>query len=292
MAPLVTQHPKLRYALPVPHRRLSLWRGCVWAVNPRNQIGREGNSTTVAGFDYVSKRRGVIQGGAPTAGMMIHNGVTGWSYASGSAFDRRVEWAEANSQYTWSPTGGVSIAALFRWDGAVPGADRVILTKRWARGINSGIELSVTAANRYRLSWLCGAPGADTEQTIDSVNGAESQFTKLLVGRVRYPGRADLWLNGALENSIATTGIVYDSNTVAINMFASAGAGLPVINGHIGFAALWRRPLLNEEIALLHTDPWVMWSPPVAPMALPFGGGILDGCKCGGPWLHAWSGLG
>ena len=269
--PIVTQHPKLRYALPVPHRRLSLWRGCVWAVNPRATYGREGNTTTTAGFEYVDRKRATIQDGAGIP-IMIHNSVLGWAFRSDGT--RRLEWSEANAQYTWGNSRNITIAVFMRFIGALPGADKVILTKRFARGgANTGVEFSVNAGNTFRLSWADGA----NEQTLDSVTLADANFSRLLVGRIIVGGNSSIWINGAQDVQAATVRYPVNSNTIGINMFGSAGAGVGDLSAQVGFAGLWRRALTNSEIAALHTDPWIMWrqqNDPVGPLA------TMPDCDC------------
>jgi hypothetical protein len=287
--PFVPQHPKLRFALPVPDRKRGLWRGCVWAVDPRHTYGHRGDaSNLVAGFDSVSRKRGISTNGVITAGMMERNSVMNWSYRSGVGLNRGIEWTEANAQYTWGNGKRVTIAVMFRFIGAVPVADRVILTKRFSTGVgNTGVQISLTAAGFFRFSWASGV----AEQSIDSTSAAVAEFTRLIVCRVTE-SFADIWLNGVRETVVAGPIQAVNSNTIGIQMFRNSGSGLAPINGQIGFAGLWKRSLTNQEIALLHVDPWVMWKPASALGALGAAGLGMDGCKCGGPWLHAWSGLG
>lgn len=283
--PFVPQHPKLRHALPVPDRKRGLWRGCVFAINPRHTYGAKVDGY-MSGFDSVNRQFGRIVGGGIVSDLMFHNSVLGWAYRSGTLFDRYIAWDEIDGRRRLDLSPDVTIAILFRFVGAVPAADRVLLSKRWFNAATRlGIALNLTAAGLFSMSWSDGV----NEQVLLSTSGADSQFTRLIIGR-RTNAMADIWLNGVRENFVAAPLVVGNELARAVRILADSVT--TPINGQVAFAGLWKRAITQQEIALLHSDPWVMWRPATSPLGLPYGSGIINGCHCGGPWLHAWSGLG
>jgi hypothetical protein len=283
--PFVPQHPKLRFALPVPDRKRGLWRGCTWAVNPRHTYGSRTDST-VSGFDYVHRQRGIIRFAALDSGMMRHDSVLSWAFQSGAAFNRVLEWNDPLNYMRLDASPNVTIAVMMRFIGAVPGADRVIMSKRFDNAATSpGISINLTAAGPFSLSWSNGA----ANQVLTTVSGADSQFTRLIVGR-RTNTQADIWLNGVMENSVAGPIAVANESTRSLKLFGD-NTSTP-LNAQVGFAALWNRALTQQEIALLHTDPWVMWKTPRAPGGLSHASGLPAFCRCCPGWLPSFNGMG
>jgi hypothetical protein len=209
----------------------------------------------------------------------------GWSYRSGTAFNRYVRWNDINDYYKYDTGPNVTMAVMMRFVGAVPAAARTIFSKRFDITSLSGISIDLTAAGLFRFMWANGA----VQQTLDSTSGASSLFTRLIVCR-RTNAQADIWIDGVMENSVAGPILAVNEPARSVKLFGDNTS--VVLNAQAGFAGLWERALTNQEIALLHVDPWVMWKPAAGLGALGAAGLGMDGCKCGGPWLHAWSGLG
>jgi hypothetical protein len=197
--------------------------------------------------------------------------------------------------YMWLDTGGFSLACTMQLRNAVPNSNRRILTKRFGTTNNfhcGALSFSQTAGNKFEFSYCTGVATESIFSALVPVVGV----TYNLVGRHwgnNALSRSELWVNGKLEavNAAPAAYPAYKKDP-PILFFTDTGSGDATLDGEASMGGLWDRPLTTTEILALNANPYTMWGPPVSPMGLPFGGGILDGCRCGGPWLHAWSGLG
>lgn len=289
----------LQRALPVGYRARALWRGCRWAMNVRPWQGREQNGPNCT-HDSRSRNLGRFRGGV---GATMTLPKWGGRYASSNAAGTDLAWEDWQWQpipqlgiYMWQDTGGMSLACCMRFSTAIPASNKRILTKRFGTAANfhcGALSFSQTAGNKFEFSY-CN--GVTTQSIFSGVVPIVSQ-TYVLVGRHwgnNANSRAELWVNGKLEavNAAPATYPAYKKDPPLV-FFGDTGSGDSPLNGYGAMGGLWDRPLTTAEIQLLTVNPFVMWGPPVGPEGLPFAGGdIFNGCKCGGPWLHAWSGLG
>jgi len=182
-----------------------------------------------------------------------------------------------------------------KFRGGIPGANKRILTKRFGTAANfhcAALSFNVGAGNKFEFSYCNGV----TTQSIFSTLTPNATDAYVLVGRHwgnNALSRAELWVNGKREavNAAPTTFPAYKKDPPLV-FFGDTGSGDGVGDERAAMGGLWDRPLTQSEIQMLTVNPYIMWGPPPFPQGLPFSGaGALDGCRCGGPWLHAWSGL-
>lgn len=289
----------LQRALPVGYRARSLWRGCRWAVNVRPWVGRYQNGPQCC-HDSRSRNQGRFRGGVGAAMIQAQHG---GKFVNSNAAGSDLAWEDYQWQaipqlgiYMWQDTGGLSLACCMRFVTALPGGAKRILTKRFGTAANfhcGALSFSVAAGNRWEFSY-CN--GVNTE-SIFSASSPTVGTTYVVVGRHWGNNaniRSELWVNGKLEatNAAPATYPAYKKDPPLV-FFGDTASGDGTGNEEASMGGLWDRPLTTSEIQMLTVNPYVMWGPPLAPEGLPFGGGgPVDGCKCGGPWLHAWSGLG
>lgn len=285
-------------ALPVGYRARSLWRGCRWAVNVRPWNGRTQPAYCV--YDSRSRNLGRFRGSMGSAMVGTRNG--GRFVNSNSA---GTDWAWEDQQwkaipqlgiYMWQDTGGMTLACCMRFVSALPGSNKRILTKRFGTASNyhcGALSFSQTAGNKFEYSYCDGT----TTQSIYSSTSPVAGVTYVIVGRHwgnNSIKRAELWVNGKLEglNTSPSTYPMYKKDPPLV-FFGDTGSGDGVGNEEASMGGLWDRPLTTAEIQQLTRNPYIMWGVPPQPMGLGGGtSGVYDGCRCGGPWLHAWSGLG
>jgi hypothetical protein len=200
--------------------------------------------------------------------------------------------------YMWQDTGGMSLACCMKFRTAIPATNKRILTKRFGTAANfhcAALSFSQTAGNRFEFSYCDGV----TTQSIYSTLVPNSADVYVLVGRHwgnNALNRAELWVNGKREavNAAPTTYPAYKKDPPLV-FFGDTGSGDGIGNERASMGGLWDRPLTTAEIQLLTINPYVMWGPPASPQGLPFAGGAIGafcGCRCGGPWLQSWNGMG
>jgi hypothetical protein len=289
----------LQRALPTPYRARALWRGCRWAVDVRPWLGRQQSGPGCC-KDSRSRNLGRFRGGL---GVPMISPQRGGQFVNSNAANTDLAWEDWQWQaipqlgiYMWQDTGGMTLACYMKFRSALPATDVRILTKRFGTAANfhcAALSFSQAQGNKFEFSYCDGV----TTQSIYSAIVPNSADAYVLVGRHwgnNANRRAELWVNGKREavNAAPATFPAYKKDPPLV-FFGDTASGNPVGNERAAMGGLWDRPLSTAEIQQLTVNPFVMWGPPAAPMGLPFASGsVLDGCKCGGPWLHAWSGLG
>lgn len=289
----------LQRALPAPYRARALWRGCRWATNIRPWIGREQNGPNCV-QDSRSRNIGRFRGGV---GVPMVSPQNGGQFVNSNAGSSDLAWEDWQWQavpqlgiYMWQDTGGMSLACCMQFRTALPGGNKRILTKRFGTAANfhcAALSFAV-AGNKWEFSYCDGT----NTQSIFSASSPVAGQSYVVIGRHwgnNALSRAELWVNGKMEavNAAPATYPKYKKDPPLV-FFGDTASGDGVGNECAAMGGLWDRPLTTSEIQMLTVNPFVMWGPPAGPEGLPHGGGggVLDGCKCGGPWLHAWSGLG
>lgn len=291
-------------ALPSPYFARGLWRGCRWAVNMNPWRGRT-QAGSLMQHDSRSRNRGRLNGtiGAvmsqPKSGGRFMNANGGGAAGTGDTFDD-VQW-QAIPQlgiYMWQDTGGFTLACTMRFVAAIPNSNRRILTKRFGTAANfhcGALSFNQANGNKFEFSYCNGV----TTQSIFSGLVPTFGVTYNLVGRHwgnNALSRAELWVNGKLEavNAAPATFPAYKKDPPLI-FFNDTGSGDLTCNAEASMGGLWNRPLTTTEIQTLNTNPYVMWGPPASPEGLPFAGGggfPFCGCRCGGPFVVSWYGMG
>jgi hypothetical protein len=193
--------------------------------------------------------------------------------------------------FRWEDGGGITAAILYRLT-ALPGSSKCLFAKRFSK-INTNHGWAwyyTTTGNKFEFSWCDGI----TQEAIVTSFTPNANQTYFLLARHYGSGnkKVELWIDGVKDavNGATATYPVYESDP-PLYIHTDNNNAIPA--GQAWVAAFWNRPLSDGEINTLTTNPYVMWQPSPIPMGLPFAGSgsILDGCRCGGPWLHAWSGL-
>lgn len=292
----------LQRAVPRPYRARAIWRGCRWAVDIRPWLGRSQAGSNIA-MDSETVNRGRFSGTVPNPATNNRNGGRFVSSNGGGAAGTGVQWDDNQWQavpqlgiYQWLDTGGMSLACTFQFRNALPNSNRRILTKRFGTAANfhcGALSFNQANGNKFEFSYCTGAATQSIFSTTVPTVGVTYNIVGIHWGNNAL-SRAELWVNGKLEavNAAPAAYPAYKKDP-PILFFTDTGSGDLTIDGEASMGGLWARPLTTAEIQALNVNPYLLWGPPAATQGLPHGGGgIFDGCKCGGPWLAAWSGLG
>lgn len=268
---------------PAPRRAMSLWRGCLWATAMGwNKGWNEPGGETSA--DDQRRTKGILQGSRPGTHEIMD---AGRCLTAGNSLDP-IHWADVANGYDLI-NGQTTLACMIRFE-AVPAASGRILAKRnSAQAASAGMDLVFNlATGTFMTEWSNGA----AEERIIGTTAIVTTISYMLIARHSRVS-VDLWVNGIREAINAAPAVIPGNNDSPVTIFNNPALDDVTINCRMSMAAIWTRAISDSEIRALNTDPYVMWLPLRRPE---YFGGLIpsargDGCKCGGPWLHAWSGL-
>jgi hypothetical protein len=174
----------------------------------------------------------------------------------------------------------------------LPAVDSRIIGKYRDTPVKGGVKLVYvpTLGNTIKFGWCDGV----IEELITSTTVPNTNTTYLLVGTISSSPtrRAELWVNGSMENSMVPT-IDAANSAAPIELFydPTVPVLVPILAAKVAMAGLWGRPLTHSEIARLNTNPYVMWLGRDEPKSNAFGNlGLITGCHCPG-YLRHWYGM-
>ena len=259
---------------PVLNRGRSLVRGCLFAMAPGWHKGVQ--NPDIVEEDNIRRKKGQAQG---SIGGIYGVNNMGRFMGSGTSNDA-ILWTDPNNYY--DIIAAISVAVLFNFDTAPPGADITLFARRNRTRNGSGWSMNITSAPRIRATWENGA----TEQVLTQsgfLTAGPNPFFFVWTHPGGTSGTSRLWVDGKIDNTVAVTRAVGNNNE-PVAMFNSSSVGDSDLDANIGMAAFWKRELTRSEIAQLSSDPYIMWkrTPTIEAglAAVPGGGGVGIGKDC------------
>jgi hypothetical protein len=165
--------------------------------------------------------------------------------------DDKIEWADIQGYYDSTL---VSAVVLFRPD-SIQNSEQPLINKQDGPAPNSGWGITVSfggdpSPNGYHFQINDGAVREFSVANVQSTS--RSDVLCMTYDRVTLKG----FQNGVLIGSLGATGAITLNN----DPVALFGDGVqPNLQGSIGMAAAWNRPLSNAEVERLYADPYIMW---------------------------------